>query len=208
MWQSGAVASQLFCKRVERLLGFAFARDDTECPVCNFFTAGEPLIRPREKNGSCQTAFYHAIDVPTEHFGLFVLRMSDGVHAEFAQDKRMLAGEILQPQQITLEIVLVVQVNIKATKIGILRQQIFGWGISGVRKERVRIDRASDANQFLDKLNHSARAEPSRHRTGNLIAYEVTKDGRVPGVRLHCSANGVPDLFAGRSFTQELDMFF
>src|SRR5437667_9222198 len=146
MWQSGAVASQLFCKRVERLLGFAFARDDTECPVCNFFTAGEPLIRPREKNGSSQTAFYHAIDVPTEHFGLFVLRMPDGVHAEFAQDEGMLAGEILQPQQVTLEILLVVKVNIKTTKIGILWQQIFGRRIRGVGKERITIDCAPDAN--------------------------------------------------------------
>src|SRR5438093_12640745 len=146
MWQSGAVASQLFCKRLERLLGFAFARDDTECPVCNFFTAGEPLIRPREKNGSSQTAFYHAIDVPTEHFGLFVLRMSDGVHAEFAQDKRMLAGEILQPQQVTLEILLVVEIDVKTTKIGILRQQIFGWRIRCVGKKGIRINRASDAN--------------------------------------------------------------
>ena len=144
MRQARAVSPQFFCKSIKRSLRFALSRDDAKCPVCNFLAAGEPFIRPCEKNGSSQTAFYHAIDVPTEHFGLFFLRMPDGVHAEFPQDKRMLAGEILQPQQVTLEILLVVQVNIKTAKIGVLRQQIFGWRIRGVGKERIGINRAPD----------------------------------------------------------------
>ena len=117
MRQGRIVVPQFFCKRIERLLRFALARDDAKCPVCNFLAAREPFIRPREKNGSSQAAFYHAVHMPAEHFGLFLLRMPDCVHAEFAQDKRMLAGEILQPQQVTLEILLVVKVNIKTTKI-------------------------------------------------------------------------------------------
>ena len=144
MRQAGAVSPQFFFKRVEGLLGFALPRDDAKCPVCDFLAAGEPFIRPCEKNGSSQAAFYHAIDVPSEHFGLFVLRMPDGVHAEFAQDKRMLPGEILQPQQVTLEILLVMKVDIKTAKIGILRQQIFGWRIRGVGKQRIGINRAPD----------------------------------------------------------------
>src|SRR5215510_13857005 len=140
MRRSRIVSSELFLNREERLLRLALARDDAECPVRNFLAAGEPFVRPSEKNRSGKTAFYHAVDVPAEHFRLLLLRMADRVHAEFAQDKRMLAGKILQPQQIPFEIALVVKINVKARKIGILRQEILRRRICGVRKERVRID--------------------------------------------------------------------
>ncbi len=134
--------------------------------------------------------------------------MPDGVHAEFAQDKRMLAGEILQPQQITLEILLVVEIDIKTTKIGILRQQIFGGRIGGIGKKGIRIDRASYANQFFHEFNHATPAEPARHSAGNFVADQVTKDCRMPYMCADATADGFGDLFPGRSFTQELDMFF
>src|SRR5215831_7397238 len=92
------VSSELFLNRVERLLRLALARDDAERPVGNLLAAGEPFVRPGEKNRSGKTAFHHAVDVPAKHFRLLLLRMPDRVHAEFAQDKRMLASEILQPQ--------------------------------------------------------------------------------------------------------------
>src|SRR5436309_14231839 len=100
MRQAGIVSPQFLFERVERLLRFALSRDDAKCPVCNFLPAGEPFIRPSEKNGSSQTAFYHAIDMPTEHFGLFLLRMANGVHAAPDEDKRMFPGEILQREYI------------------------------------------------------------------------------------------------------------
>ena len=66
--------------------------------------------------------------------------MADGIHTEFPEDKRMLATEILQSQQIAFEIALIMQVNIEAAKIRVLGQQIFGRRISGVGKEGIRID--------------------------------------------------------------------
>ena len=81
--------------RVERLLRLALTRDEAKRPVRNFLAAREPFVRPGEKNRSGKTAFHHAVDVPAEHFGLLVLGMPDRVHAEFTEDERMLAGEIL-----------------------------------------------------------------------------------------------------------------
>ena len=49
--------------------------------------------------------------------------MPDRVHAEFTEDERMLAGEILQAQQVAFEIALVVKINVEARKIGILRSR-------------------------------------------------------------------------------------
>ena len=144
MRRSRIVSSELFLNRVERLLRLALPRDDAERPVRNFLAAREPFVRPGEKNRSGKTAFHHAVDVPAKHFGLLLLRMPDRVHAEFTEDKRMFAGEILQPQQVTFEIALIVKVNVEARKIGILREQIFGGRIRRIRKERIRIDCAPD----------------------------------------------------------------
>ena len=134
--------------------------------------------------------------------------MPDGVHAEFAQDQRTLAGEILQPQQVTLEIALVVQVNIETAEVGVLRQEIFRWRIRGIGKERLRINCAANPNQFLYKFNHATRAEPACHGAGDFVPNEVTENCRMPRVRLNGCANVLRNLFAERSFTQELDMFF
>ena len=78
--------------------------------------------------------------------------MPDRIHPKLAQDQRPFFGQILQPKQIPLELELIVQVNIEAKEIDILRQQILGRRIGGVGEEGVGIDLASDSNQMLDKL--------------------------------------------------------
>src|SRR5439155_20784470 len=108
--------------------------NDTEPPIRKYLPSRKPLHRPGEKNRSGKTAFNHAVNVPTEHFGMLVLRMPDRVHAEFNNNKRMFTGEILQPQQVTFEIALIVKVNVETGKIGILREQIFGGRIRRIRK--------------------------------------------------------------------------
>src|ERR1700688_3645303 len=49
------------------------------------------------------------------------LRMPDRGHAEFAQNERPFFSQILQSQQVFLKVALVVQVNVEAEKIDILR---------------------------------------------------------------------------------------
>jgi len=66
MRQGGIVAAQFLFQRVERLLRSAFPRNDPKRPVGNFLPAREPFVRPGKKNGSSKTAFYDAVDVPTE----------------------------------------------------------------------------------------------------------------------------------------------
>src|SRR5437763_9400772 len=99
------------------------------------------------------------------------------------------------------------QVNIETRKIGIFRQQIFGWWISGIGKERLRVNSAPDPDKFLDEFNDATRTKPTRHRAGNFIADEIAKDRWMPCVRPHCNANSFDDLSAGRSLTQKLYMF-
>src|SRR5215211_245754 len=98
MRRNRIIGSELLLNRVERLLRLALPGDDAECPVGNFLAARKPFVCPGEKNRSGKTGFHYAVDVPTKHFGLLLLRMANGVHAEFTEDERMFAGEILQPQ--------------------------------------------------------------------------------------------------------------
>ena len=77
--------------------------------------------------------------MPAEHFGLFLFAMADRVHPEFAQHERLFFREILQAEQVTFEVALVVQVNVEAVEIDVLREEIFRRRITRVGKENVRI---------------------------------------------------------------------
>ena len=77
--------------------------------------------------------------MPAEHFGLFILAMPDRIHAELAQHEWPIFGQILQAQQVTLELALVVQVNVEAKEIDILREEKFGRRITA-RRRRGRSD--------------------------------------------------------------------
>src|SRR5207253_7021794 len=126
------------------LFRFALARHDPASPVRHFVAAGKPFVRPGNQDCSSQSAFGHALDVPADHFRLLILRMSDRVHAELAQNERTLASEILQAQKVTFEIAVSMEINDKTEKIDILRKQIFGWRIASVGVKTLRVPRASD----------------------------------------------------------------
>src|SRR5437588_7204496 len=100
MRQGGVVLAELLAQEKERLLRFALARDQTECPISDLLSAGEPFVGPGKEDRSGQPAFYDAVDVPAEHVGLLVLGVADSVHAEFAEDERPIFGKILQAQEV------------------------------------------------------------------------------------------------------------
>ena len=84
-----------------------------------------------------------------------------------------------------LEIALIVQVNVEAAKIDILRQEIFGRRISGIRKKSVGIDCAPDPNQALDKIRDAAHTEPPHHRARDFVADEIAEYRRMTGMRVY-----------------------
>src|SRR6478672_12045014 len=134
MRQGGVVVAEFIAKEKERLLRFALARDESESPVADLLPAGEPFVGPGEQYRSGEAALHHAVDVPAEHLGLLVLRMADRVHSEFPKDERTIFGKILETEQVALERVLVVQVNVEAGEVAILRQKEFRWRKAGVGK--------------------------------------------------------------------------
>src|SRR4030095_3077240 len=107
---------------MQRSLWLSIASHQSECPIRNFLLAGVPFVGPGKENRTGESAFDHAVDMPAQHVRLLVLSVPDRLHPKFAKDKRTLLGEILQSEEITLEVALLVQVNIEAKEIDVLRQ--------------------------------------------------------------------------------------
>ena len=208
MRQGGIVLAESFAQHRIGFFRFALTRDDAECPIGHFVAAGEPFVRPGKQDRAGESAFRHTLDMPSQHFSLLVLRMADRVHAELAENERSLAGEILQAQKVALELRLIVQVNVEAEKIDVLREQIFRRRKSGVGIKNVRIDCAPDANEMFHKLDHAMHAKPARHRARNFVAHQVTEHRRVSDITRHRRPHHFRDLVANPSFAQELNVLF
>ena len=134
--------------------------------------------------------------------------MADRVHAELTENKRPLFRQVLQPQKVALEIALVMQVDVEAIKIQVLRQQKFGRRISGVGVKDIRIDLPSDAHQFLHELGDATHPQPARHLRRDFVAHEVTQDGGMTGVGANRPLHRLFDFLARLALTQKLNVLF
>ena len=182
------------------------ARHEAEGPVRDVVPAGEPLIRPREKDRPRRAAAHHAFEMPGEHAGLLVLALADRVHAEFAKDQRLVLREILQPREILFKIALPLEIDVVGNEIDVARQQVFRRRIAGKTVERAGVGRAGDADEFLDKLDDPLRAEPPHDGKGNLVAHVVAEDRLMPRVFRHARADRLLDLPPDFRVVQKLDV--
>ena len=78
--------------------------------------------------------------------------MADRVHPELAEHERLFFREILQAEQVLFEVALVVQVNVEAVEIDVLREEILRRRITRVGKEHVRISFPTDTDERLDEI--------------------------------------------------------
>ena len=186
------IAGKQIPDSLQRRLRRAVAPHKSERPIQNLLPAAIPLVGPRVDDRPRQPAAHHALDVPAQHLGLLLLGVPDRVHPEFTEDERLVLREVLQPGEVAVEVVLPVQVNIECREVAILRQQVFGGRITGIREQRPRVRLPADRDQFLDELCDLPCAEPANHRRWNLIADEVAENCRMPGVL----GNTLPNRFA------------
>ena len=200
------LAREFFLQRVKRLFRIALARHQTERPVRDFRAAGEPFIRPRKHNRPRRAAAHDALHMPAEHLRLLVLGVADRVHAEFAEDQRLVLREILQPREVAVEVALFVEIDVEGEKIDVLRKQILGGRITRVAVKRARIGRACDADELLDKLRDAPRAEPAHDARRDFVSDEVGKNRVVSPVLPHRLANRADDLRADFPVVQKLDV--
>ena len=144
--------------------------------------------------------------MPAEHFGLLLLAVANRIHPEFAEHERLFLGQVLQAQEVLFEIALIVQVDVEAAEIDVLREEIFRRRITRVGKENVRIRFASDADERFEKLRHAPHAEPAHHRRRDFVADEITKDGRVPRMLGDRGSHRLHDLASSLCPNEKLHM--
>ena len=104
------------------LLGSAVALYQTEGPIENFVSATVPLVGPGIENCSGQSTAHHGIKMPSDHFGLLLLGVADGIHPELPHDQRFVLCKILETGKVALKILPAMQIDIEGQKIDILRQ--------------------------------------------------------------------------------------
>ena len=185
----------------------AVAPDEAERPIENFLSPAEPLIGPRVNYRSRQAAADDAFDVPAEHFGLLLFGVADGIHAEFAENERLVVGEVLQAGEVAVKILLAVEVDIESDEVAVLREEVFGRGVARVGKKGLGIGLAADGDQLLDEFRDFASTEPADHVGRNFVAHEVSKNGRVAGIFRDPIADGGLGRLADFSVVEEFEVF-
>ena len=194
-------------ERLDGVVGFFRLTIDcgqSERPVGDVHPVAPPLIRPGVDERAGQSAAHHAFDMPLEHLGLFLLGVAQGVHAEFAHDERPVLGEILQPRQIPVEVLLPVEVHIEGVEIHVRRQQVFRGRIAGVGEEHVVIGIASEIDHVLDEFRDAAHAVPAHHRARDFVGHEVAHQSGMTGVGLHVGVYLVEDFPSAFSGIEEV----
>jgi len=104
-------------QRAVTRLRLAFRRDDAKGPVGDIDAVGEPLVCPRKNERPGQPVFKHGCDMLGQQLRLLLFRVADGVHPKFAQDERLVSGEILQAAQIADEVLFAMEIDVVAVEI-------------------------------------------------------------------------------------------
>src|SRR5205807_9780289 len=110
-------------------------------------------------------------------------------------------------QQVALEVVLIMQINVEAREVAVLREEKLRRRITGVGEENIWIALAADANQVLDEFSDAAHAQPAHHRARDLIADEIAEDGGMTAMRRDRFPDHSGNLIARRFLAQKLHMF-
>jgi hypothetical protein len=190
----------------ECLLRFAFPGHQAEGPVGDLGSAAEPLVGPGVDDRPGQPPAHDALDVPLKHLALLVLGVADGVHPELTEDERPVLREVLQASEVSLEVGPAVQVDVESEEVGVLRQEVFRGGKTGVGVEDVGVFALGPVDQFLEELGDALGSEPAHHVAGDLVADEVAEDGGVAAVGVDRRDDGLLDLTPDLPLVEELDV--
>src|SRR5438874_3638135 len=99
-----------------------------------------------------------------------------------------------------------VQVNVEAIKIDILRKEKFGRRIRRIGKQSAWRYSAAQGNEVFDEFRDAADAKPANHLRRNLIANEIGQQRGMIIVRFDRTSYGTSDFSARGFIPQEFDV--
>src|SRR5690348_6586524 len=99
--------------------------------------------------------------MPSEEIGLRQLAMPQRVHAELANNRRLVAHEVLQSAQVTAKDCAIVQIHVEHREIDKRKLQILRRWKIGVCQKRLWISLLRNVSEPLQKPLHPSLAVPA-----------------------------------------------
>ena len=99
--------------RVHGGLGVALDVGDAKGPVVDLAAGAKPLVCPGKDDRACRPRLERRSDLPVERVGLRQLPIPPAVETQLGQQQRAVAGDVLQPRQIGLQLVPRFQVDVE-----------------------------------------------------------------------------------------------
>ncbi len=134
---------------------------------------GVPVVGPGKDERAGQARHPGLADMTGEETGLLRLAVPQRVHAQLAQQQRLIADEVLQPEQVTVERFAVVQVDVEGREVEGREVQVLGGRVAGVGDQAVRVGLPGHVPQLPEEALHAAGAVPAEDVRGNLVADAV-----------------------------------
>src|SRR5207245_10399874 len=110
----------------------AIGAGDAEGPVLARVPARVPVVGPGEYERAGQAQETGRAEVAGQELGLLDLAMTQGVHPQFAQYQRHVAGQVLQPEQVAAKRLAVVQIDVERGDVEERQVQVHRGRVAGV----------------------------------------------------------------------------
>ena len=120
------------------------------------------------------------LDVPVQHFRLLLFPVSAGIDAEFGNQKRLIAREILEPSQVGGETFAIFEIQIEGHKVLIPREQILGARIIRVSEKRARVVRMTEIDETFKLLEDLPFSHPADQGRLDLVPDKIPSQRGMP----------------------------
>ena len=120
-----------------------------------------------------------------EQAGLEVSALAQAVRAQLGDDDGPLGGEVLEPGDVALEVLVVLEVDVPGVVVDAADAQVLGGRVVDVRDERTGVRRPDGVGEALQEGLHRRGAVPAHDARGDLVADAEGQDGRVAGAAAH-----------------------
>jgi hypothetical protein len=189
----------------ERRFGRAVAVGEAERPVVDVFPAPVPLVGPRINERTRCARRERGAHLPGEGLGLAQLAVAHAVEPDLGQHQRSIAGEVLEPGEVGLQPVAILEVDVEAVEVEERQLQVLGGGIVDVRDQRAGILLADERAQSLDVALDAAGADPAHDRRRDLVRDREREQRRVAEARPRGGDERVLVLTAPATFADVAD---
>ena len=174
-------------RRRGRASGCARAVGEPEVPVVDVVAATMPLVGPGEDERARAARRERRAELPVESVAACVSAVAAAVETELRDHERPVAGDVLQPREVGLQALGVLEVDVEATKSRNGSSQVLRRREVDVRDERVGVGvlrrRVQALEEALDTrgVRASARSAPgSRCRSRSRARPDGPHSSRTP----------------------------